>query len=85
MMNILKLGLVAACITWVGSAMAADEGSRYTGEHFATRSPVLARNGMAATSHPIASSIAVDIVCKILWFKRPDLFRQRVDLVDSRT
>ena len=23
MMNILKLGLVAACITWVGSAMAA--------------------------------------------------------------
>ena len=64
MMNILKLGLVAACITWVGSAMAADEGSRYTGEHFATRSPVLARNGMAATSHPIASSIAVDIMKK---------------------
>jgi len=27
----------------------------------------------------------VDIVCRVLWFKRPDGFRQRVDLVDSRT
>lgn len=39
-------------------------GDRYTGEHFATRSPVLARNGIAATSHPIASSIAIDIMRK---------------------
>jgi len=41
----------------------AQAGDRYTGEHFATR-PVLARNGIAATSHPIASSIAVDIMRK---------------------
>jgi len=41
---------------------AADGGQRYTGEHFATRSPVLGRNGMAATSHPIASAIAIDIL-----------------------
>ena len=39
-----------------------DYGTRYTGDHFATRSPVLARNGMASTSHPIASAIAVDIL-----------------------
>jgi gamma-glutamyltranspeptidase/glutathione hydrolase len=39
-------------------------GDRYTGDHFAGRSPVLARHGMAATSHPIASSIAVDILKK---------------------
>ncbi len=39
-----------------------DYGTRYTGDRFATRSPVLGRNGMASTSHPIASAIAVDIL-----------------------
>lgn len=39
-------------------------GTRYTGDAFASRSPVLARHGMAATSHPIASSVAVEIMKK---------------------
>ncbi|MDH5500080.1 MAG: gamma-glutamyltransferase [Gammaproteobacteria bacterium] len=41
-----------------------DGGTRYTGDGFASRSPVLGRHGMAATSHPIASSIAVEILKK---------------------
>jgi len=37
-------------------------GDRIVGERFATRAPVLGRNGIAATSHPLASEIAIDIL-----------------------
>ncbi|MFQ5534966.1 MAG: gamma-glutamyltransferase [Sphingomonadales bacterium] len=39
-------------------------GDRITGAAFATRSPVIAQHGMAATSHPLASQVAVDILKK---------------------
>ncbi|MEQ8301866.1 MAG: gamma-glutamyltransferase [Cyclobacteriaceae bacterium] len=37
---------------------------RITGKTFATRSEVIAQNGMAATSHPLATQIALDILKK---------------------
>jgi len=37
---------------------------RMTGKNFGTRAPVIAQNGMAATSHPLATQIALDILKK---------------------
>lgn len=56
---------VALCLCMsVGVAEGTGGGTRYTGEGYASRSPALGVNGMAATSHPIASSIAIDILKK---------------------
>jgi gamma-glutamyltranspeptidase/glutathione hydrolase len=37
-------------------------GDRISGRHFASRSPVIAPQGVAATAHPLASQIAIDIL-----------------------
>ncbi len=39
-----------------------DRGDRYFGPAWVARSPVIAQHGMAATSHPIATQVAVDIL-----------------------
>ena len=46
------------------AAHPADGGDRVTGLPFATRSEVIATHGMAATSHPLATQIAVDVLKK---------------------
>jgi len=40
----------------------AGRGDRYTGADFATRAPVIAKHGMVATAHPLASQIGIDIL-----------------------
>jgi gamma-glutamyltranspeptidase / glutathione hydrolase len=37
---------------------------RITGHNFATRSEIISQNGMAATSHPLATQVALDILKK---------------------
>ena len=41
-----------------------ERGDRYSGAAWATRSPVLAQHGMAATAQPLASQVAIDILKK---------------------
>ncbi len=43
-------------------ALSASAGDRVTGLSFATRSPVIATHGMAATSQPLATQVALDIL-----------------------
>jgi gamma-glutamyltranspeptidase/glutathione hydrolase len=38
------------------------KGDRITGPNFATRSPILGRHGLVATSHPLATQVALDIL-----------------------
>ncbi|TQV74722.1 gamma-glutamyltransferase [Aliikangiella marina] len=47
-----------------GASFTALGVDRVTGKNFATRSEVIAQNGMVATSHPLATQIGVDILKK---------------------
>ena len=54
------LGIAAAPAT----PMLKDQGDRYSGAPWATRSAVLGTNGIAATSHPLVTQIALEILKK---------------------
>jgi len=54
-----KEDTIFLCLGLVSCVQGAD---RITGRHFATRSEVIARHGMAATSQPLATQIALDIL-----------------------
>ncbi|MCC6462956.1 MAG: gamma-glutamyltransferase [Saprospiraceae bacterium] len=58
----MKTYLSVACFfLFVATSLAQD---RITGRPWATRSEVIAQHGMACTSHPLASQVAIDILKK---------------------
>lgn len=58
----MKIRILSSILILINfSAMSQD---RVTGRDFASRSEVIARNGMAATSHPLATQVALDILKK---------------------
>jgi len=56
--------LLMALMTASATQAQISRGDRYSGAPWATRSPVLAQHGMAATEQPLASQIAIDILKK---------------------
>src|SRR5215469_11270713 len=51
-------------LTTASALAGVSRGDRYSGKEWATRSPVLAQHGMAATEQPLVSQIAIDILKK---------------------
>jgi gamma-glutamyltranspeptidase/glutathione hydrolase len=53
---------IALVLSALFCAVSAHAGDRITGRPFATRSEVIARHGMVATSHPLATQIGLDVL-----------------------
>ena len=62
MQRLLAISILLLTLILTKAEIAAQD--RLSGEIFSTRSQVIAKNGMAATNHPIAGQIALDILKK---------------------
>ncbi|MCC5996094.1 MAG: gamma-glutamyltransferase [Oceanicaulis sp.] len=65
MIRMIAAGAAAMSFSIFGDMAGAQTfhpGERVTGDHFSGRSPVIARNGMAATSQPLATQAALEIL-----------------------
>ncbi len=56
--------LLFALVTTHVFGQTTGKGDRISGPNFATRSPILARHGMVATSHPLATQVGLDVLKK---------------------
>ena len=61
-LSILGALLMAGSAITIMAVSEIGRGDRYSGTRWATRSPVIATHGMAATAQPLATQIAIDIL-----------------------
>jgi len=65
-MKLRQTGLATILLTSIIHSLSGQpitgKGDRITGPNFATRSPVLGKHGMVATSHPLATQIGLDVL-----------------------
>ena len=62
MNDIVWKGLCIVVVVLPRVALGDGGGDRLTGRAFATRSEVIAQHGLAATSHPLATQVAIDVL-----------------------
>jgi gamma-glutamyltranspeptidase / glutathione hydrolase len=60
--NFYKMRTCFICLLFIVLPIVISAQDRITGRDFATRSEIIARNGMAATSQPLATQVALDIL-----------------------
>jgi gamma-glutamyltranspeptidase/glutathione hydrolase len=58
----MRIFLLTLALFWLLGAKLASAQDRLSGRLFATRSEVLARNGMVSTNHPLATQVGLDIL-----------------------
>jgi gamma-glutamyltranspeptidase / glutathione hydrolase len=61
-LSILGILLIVSTAITVMAVSEIGRGDRYSGTRWASRSPVIATHGMAATAQPLATPIAIDIL-----------------------
>jgi gamma-glutamyltranspeptidase/glutathione hydrolase len=57
-----RCSIVSDAMTTTPMAPPYGRGDRLTGAAFATRAPVIAKNGMVASAHPLATGIGLDVL-----------------------
>ena len=60
----MRLNCIYLLLFVFGSCSFLNAQDRITGRNFATRSEVIGRNGMVASSHPLATQVGLDILKK---------------------
>ena len=83
-----KLALLSLLLLGLSVRLAAAD--RITGKPFATRSVVVATNGMAATSQPLATQVALDVMRQLSerlagTLRKVENLQERVDRLEHTT
>ena len=86
----MKTAAIVLAAALACAATAAPAADRVTGKPFATRSEVYAPHAMAATSHPLATQVALDVMRQLSerlagTLRKVENLQERVDRLEHTT